>query len=136
MKSSFLSWKPSYIVSEWAWVWQSSWCHLRKCLCHISKVHYFDFLVSCMYTFNPLSLSLDWMTTLVATTYKNMEAGSPTKLPTWWWSRGQRGDHLFLFSDRILFCTIHTRQIKLSWKSRNGNKKFQTTMSKALVEFW
>ena len=29
-KLSFLSWKPSHI-SEWAWVWQSSRCRLRKC---------------------------------------------------------------------------------------------------------
>ena len=30
----------------------------------ISKVHNFDFLVSCLYTFNPLSLSLKWVMTL------------------------------------------------------------------------
>ena len=36
----------------------------------ISKVHYFDFLVSCLYTFNPLSLSLKWVMTLVETTYR------------------------------------------------------------------
>ena len=34
----------------------------------ISKVHYFDFLVSCLYTFNPLSLSLKSVMTLVETT--------------------------------------------------------------------
>ena len=37
--------------------------------CH-SKVHYFNFLVSCLYTFNPLSLSLKWVMTLVETTYR------------------------------------------------------------------
>ena len=36
----------------------------------ISKVHYFHFLVSCLYTFNPWSLSLKWVMTLVETTYK------------------------------------------------------------------
>ena len=36
----------------------------------ISKVHYFDFLVSCLFTFNPLSLSLKWVMTLVETTYR------------------------------------------------------------------
>ena len=36
----------------------------------ISKVHNFDFLVSCLYTFNPLSLSLKWVMTLVETTYR------------------------------------------------------------------
>ena len=35
-----------------------------------SKVLYFDFLVSCLYTFNPLSLSLKWVMTLVETTYR------------------------------------------------------------------
>ena len=36
----------------------------------ISKVHYFDFMVSRMYNFNPLSLSLEWVMTLVETTYR------------------------------------------------------------------
>ena len=36
----------------------------------ISKVHYFHFLVSCLYTFNPLLLSLKWVMTLVETTYR------------------------------------------------------------------
>ena len=36
----------------------------------ISKVHYFDFLVSCLYTFNPLLLSLKWVMTLVETKYR------------------------------------------------------------------
>ena len=40
------------------------------------------------------------------------------------------------FCIEILFCTIHIRQMKLSWKLRNGNKKFQATMSKALEEFY
>ena len=39
----------------------------------INKVHKFDFLVSCLYTLNPMSLSLKWVMTLVATTYRNME---------------------------------------------------------------
>ena len=47
--------------------------------CVISKVHYFDFLVSCLYTFNPLSLSLKWVMNLVATTYRNMESGQACK---------------------------------------------------------
>ena len=48
--------------------------------------------------------------------------------------KGQKGDHLFSFLDRILFCTIHTRHMKFSWKMRNENKN-KTTMSKALVDF-
>ena len=34
----------------------------------ISKVHYFDLLVSCLDTFIPLSLTLKWVTTSVPTT--------------------------------------------------------------------
>ena len=37
------------------------------------NVHYFDFWVSCLYTFNPLSLSLKWVMILVPTIYRNME---------------------------------------------------------------
>ena len=43
---------------------------------------------------------------------------------------------LSLFLDWVLFCAIHIRQMKLSWKSRNGNKKFRETMPKALAEFY
>ena len=46
----------------------------------ISKVHYFGFLVSCLYTFDPLSLSLKWMMTLVATTERNVERGKSCKI--------------------------------------------------------
>ena len=103
-----------------------------KNVCFISKLQYLDFLVSCLYTFNPLSLSLKWVTILVATTWR---VGSPAKLPTWWRQRGQRGYQLFLALDWILFCTIHIKELKLSWKSRNRNKMFQVTLSKALAEF-
>ena len=34
LKSLVLAWKSSYIVSEWAWVWQSCWCHVSKSWCH------------------------------------------------------------------------------------------------------
>ena len=47
----------------------------------ISKVHYFDFLLSCLYTLNPLSLSFKWVVTLVPTTYRNMENRQSAKLP-------------------------------------------------------
>ena len=50
-----------------------------KNVCVISKVHYFHFLVSCLYTFNPLSLSLKWVTVVVATASRNMESGHSCK---------------------------------------------------------
>ena len=46
----------------------------------ISKVYYFDFLVSCLYTLNPSSLSLKWMMTLVETTERNVERGKSCKI--------------------------------------------------------
>ena len=42
-----------------------------------SKVHYFDFLVS---TFNPLSLSLKWVMTLVETTYREKRREKSCKI--------------------------------------------------------
>ena len=38
------------------------------------NVIYFNFWVSCLYTFNPLPLLLKWVMTLVGTTYRNMES--------------------------------------------------------------
>ena len=46
----------------------------------ISKVHYFNFLVSCLYNFNPLSLSLKWVVILVETKCSNMERGKSCKI--------------------------------------------------------
>ena len=40
----------------------------------ISKVHHFDLLASCLYIFNPLSLSLKCVMTLVETTYREKRA--------------------------------------------------------------
>ena len=37
----------------------------------ISKVHYFHFMVSCLCTFDPFSLTLKWVMTLVETTYRD-----------------------------------------------------------------
>ena len=37
---------------------------------------------------------------------------------------------------RLNIVLIHIWQMKLSWKSRNGNKRFQATLSKALAEFY
>ena len=48
----------------------------------IDKVHYFDLLVSCMYTFNPLSLSLKWVMTWLQQHTEILSVGSPAKLPS------------------------------------------------------
>ena len=46
------------------------------------NVFYFNFWVSRLYTFNPLPSLLKWVTTLVATTYRNMESRQSCR--TWW----------------------------------------------------
>ena len=38
------------------------------------NVLYFNFWVTCLYMFNPLPLLLKWVTTLVGTTYRNIES--------------------------------------------------------------
>ena len=75
MKNLFLSWEPSHIAS----VSDKAVGVTLENTCVISEVQYFDFLVSYLYTFNPLSSSSKWVTTLVATTYRNMENGQSWK---------------------------------------------------------
>ena len=48
MKSLFLGWKPSHLVSEWAWVWQSCWCHFRKSWCHQQSSLFWFFGLLCV----------------------------------------------------------------------------------------
>ena len=43
--------------------------------CVISWFYYFDFLVSCLYTSNSMSLWYKWVRTWLVTTYSNMESG-------------------------------------------------------------
>ena len=45
--------------------------------------------------------------------------------------RVQGGDH-FLFLDWVLFRTIHTKQMKLSWKLTNDSKKFYQSFIKCV----
>ena len=45
------------------------------------NAHFFDFWLSCLCTFNPLSLQLTWVTTLVATTRRYIDGiDSPENL--------------------------------------------------------
>ena len=76
----------------------------------ISKVYYFDFLLSCLYTFNPLSLSLKWVMTLFETTYRK-KCGEREVLQNYKHDKSKG------------VSAIHIRQMKLSWKLRNGNRK-------------
>ena len=105
----------------------------------ISKIH---ILISwspiCSYTFNPFSLSLKCVMTLVEITQRE-KRGEREALQNYQHdkeNRGQKGHHLFSFLGSILFSAIQIRQMKLSWKLRNGNRKLRMIMSEALVEFY
>ena len=87
-------------------------------------------LILCHYHWNGRQLWLQQQT-------ETLRASVPAKLPTSWvFDRLSERRTLSLFLDWVLFCTIHIRQMKLLWKSRNGNKKFKETMPKALAEFY
>ena len=74
-------------------------------VCVISKVHYFDFLASCMYTIYLLSLSLKWVTVLVATTNRNMESGQSHKTTyKMRVKRSERKPFVFIFKLNIVLC--------------------------------
>ena len=78
---------------------------ISKNVCVINKVHYFDFLVPCLYTFNPLSLSLKWLTVLVATTNRIMESGQSCKTTYMMRAKGSEGrPFVFIFRLSIVLC--------------------------------
>ena len=87
MKSLFLCWKPSHL---------SEWFDSGKAVDAFSEnALYFNFLVSCLYTFNLLLLLLKWVTTLAATTYRNMESRQSCRAT--YMMRVQIGDHFLIF---------------------------------------
>ena len=100
------------------------------------NVLYFNFQVSCVYTFNLLPLLLKYVMTLVGTTNRNMESGQSSRTTYMVRIKESERRPFFKFSDGILLCTIHTSQMELWQKSRDGNKKFQASVSKALAEFY
>ena len=76
----------------------------------INKVHYFDFLVFSLRTFNPLSLSLKSVITLFAnaTTYRNMERGKSCKITNMIRVKGsERRPFIFIFRLNIVLCDPH-----------------------------
>ena len=78
-----------------------------KNICVISKVHYFDFLVSCLYTFNSLSLSLKWVAVLVATTSRNMESGQSCKTTHMMKVKGSERRPFFIFRLNIVLRDLY-----------------------------
>ena len=68
----------------------------------ISKVCYFDLLVSCLYTFNPFSLSLKWVMILIEATYreKRGEREKSCKITNTIWVKGSER-RPFIFISRL-----------------------------------
>ena len=131
MKSLFLSWKPSHI-SEYQNGLESG----KAVDVTPKNVLYFNFWFSCLYTFYLLPSLLKWVMTLIATTYRNMESRQSCRTTYMMRIKESERRPFFKFLDGILFCTIHTRRMKLWQKSRNGNKKFHVSVPKALAEFY
>ena len=136
MKNLFFGCKPSHIVSKWAWVWQSCWCHLWKNWCHqqsslfwflgILSVHLESFAIiikmSCDLGCNNLQKRGEQA--VCKTTYMTRVKGS------------ERRPFIFIFRLNIVLHDSYqvdesVMEIK-EWK----HKKFQETMSKALAEFY
>ena len=64
-------------------------------------------------TFNPLSSLLKCVTTLVATAYRNMESRQSGRTTYMMRIKESERGPFFKFLNGILFCTIHTRWMKL-----------------------
>ena len=77
------------------------------------NVLYINFCVSCLCTFNPLSSLLKCVTTLVATAYRNMESRQSGRTTYMMRRKESERGPFFKFLNGILFCTIHTRWMKL-----------------------
>ena len=133
-KSLFLSWKPSHLHSIRTGLSLAKQLMLPQKM-YVSSAKFTSLifwwspfctlLVPCHYHQNGRQ---SWLQQQRET----WRVGNPAKVSPWRGQRGQRKDHLLLFLDWILFCTIHIRQVKLPWKSWKGNKKFQATVSIAL----
>ena len=104
----------------------------------ISKVHYFDFLVSCLHTFNPLSLSLKSVDDDLDCKCNNIQKHEKREvLQNYQYkSKGVRR-RPFIFNFRLNIVLRDSYQAnELFMELRNGNKSFQTNTLKALLEFY
>ena len=114
---------------------EASWCSMKMDLslawvCAISKMYYFDFLVSCVSTFNPLTLSLKWVTILVATTNRNMESGQSCKITCMMRVKGsERRPFMLIFRLNIV---LH-HWFSSRWNC-HGNRGMETGSSRWLCQ--
>ena len=108
-ESLFLSWKNSLIVPEWAQVWQSSWCHLRKCFSSTN----FTILISWSPVCTPLIPChyhwKVWVMTSVAnaTTCRNTKRGKSCKIINIRVKGSERRPFIFIFRLNIVLCDLH-----------------------------
>ena len=99
-----MSWNTSLIVSDNGLVSGKAVDVTSENNRH-SKVHYFNFLVSCQYTFNPLSLSLKWVMTLVETTYREKRREKSCKITNMIRVKGsERRPFIFISRLNIVQC--------------------------------
>ena len=112
----------------------SSRSHLRKCLSSTK----FTILISWSPVYTPLipCHSLKWVMTLVATLHRNTESGQSCKIINMIRVKGsERRPFISIFRLNIVLHDSYQAD-EVSWKLRNGNKKLQKTMSKALLDFY
>ena len=94
------------------------------------NVLYFNFWVSCLYTFNPLPLLLKWVTTLVGTTWRNMQSRH-SRRTTYMMRIKESQKRPFFFNFQTEYCSA--RFIQGRWKcDRNGG--METKRSRRLCQ--
>ena len=134
-ESLFLSWMNSLIVPEWAQVWKSSWCHLRKCFSSTS----FTILISWSPVCTPLiSCHCHWKVWVMilianATTNRSMKRGKSCKVTNIRVKGSERRRFNFIFRLNVVLCNLYQADAIVIETKRNGNKRFQATMIKNFI---
>ena len=136
MESLFLGWKPSRIVSEWDWVWQSYWCHLKKSWCH-QQSSLFSFLDLLSAHLESLVIIIEMGGELGCNNIQ--KHGEQAVYKTTYMARvkgSEKRPFIFIFRlNIVLHDSYQVDKVVMEieeWKY----KMFQATMSKALAEFY
>ena len=136
MKNLFLGWKPSHVVSEWAWVWKSCWCDLSKSWYH-QQSSLFWFLGLLSVHLESLVIIIEMGGNLGCNNIQ--KHGEQAVCKTTYMTRvkgSERRPFIFIFRlNIVLHDSYQVDEIVMEieeWKY----KKFQATMSKALAEFY
>ena len=117
----------------------SEWAQFGKAVDVTSENDlYFNFCGSCLYTFNPLSLLLKWVTTLVETAYRNME--NRQSCGTTYMMRIKKSERRLYFNFQMGYCLHDSYQADeivtetKEWKqsSRRLCQKLQKNLIKCL----